>query len=87
MPVFKAAKIPRKETKPEDTLSAFCYYFPQYTYAEARKLPFKQIKFMLKAVRKEQARNMLDFLRVFSGSQSKHGASNVLSYFKKILEE
>lgn len=86
MPVIKAQKIAREAVKTEDTLSVFCYHFPQYTYAQARALPYKRVRLMLKAARKEQARQMIDLMRVIAGSNSKKGIDNVLSYFKDILE-
>lgn len=86
MPTFKATRIPRKEVR-EDTLGIFCYYFPQYTYAQAKLLPLVRIRDMLKVARKEQAKYMIDLTRVMSGSHTKKGVNNVLSYFNKILEE
>lgn len=87
MPHFRAQQIPKKELDPEETLAIFCYHFPQYTFAQAKKLPYVRVRRMLNAARKEQAKNMLDLLRVFSGSQSKKGVASVLSYFQKIIGE
>lgn len=86
MPTFKASKIPKSEQNSDDILSIFCYYFPQYSFQKAKEIPVKRIKLMLKAVRKEQARQMVDMMRVMNGSQSKKGADSVLSYFKEIIE-
>ncbi len=87
MPVFKATKIPTPIVTADELLASFCYHFPQYSFAQARQLPFKRIKLLLNTARKEQARTMLDLLRVFNGSQSKEGVDNVVSYFKDIVEE
>lgn len=87
MPIFKASKIPKKNIDAEETLAIFCYHFPQYTFQEARKLPFMRVRKMLDAARKEQAKSMIDFLRVVAAPHSKNGAKSVLSYFQKIIEE
>lgn len=86
MPVFKAQKIPRKIQTSDDVLSIFCYHFPQYKYEEAKKLPYKRVAIMLRTARKERAKYMTDLLRVMTGSRSKKGTDNVLSYFKDIIE-
>lgn len=87
MPTFRATKIPAKTLSAENILSKFCYYFPQYTYEQARKLPYKTVRLMLKTAKIEQAKHMVDLLRVHSGSRTKKGQKSVLSYFEKIIEE
>lgn len=73
--VIKVQKIPKPEAElnPDDLLASFCYYFPQYTFDQARKLPYKRIKKMLRVVRKEQAKHMLDLLEVVVAPHTKNG--------------
>lgn len=87
MPVFKASKIPKKAISSAELLTIFCYYFPQYTLAQAKEMPYVRIVRMLKVVRKERAKHMLDFARVIFASGNKSGMKDVLSYFKQIIEE
>jgi hypothetical protein len=51
----------------------FCYYFPQYTLSEARKLPAIHINMMLKEARKEQARNYLELLQISVAPHTRKG--------------
>lgn len=46
----------------EDVLARFCYYFPQYTYQKARRLPAVRVRKMLRSARNEHDKNMAAFL-------------------------
>lgn len=87
MVVVSAQKIPKKKITPEDTLATFCFYFQQYTYNEARKLPFIRVKKMLEIAEKERARFMYDLVQVVSAPHTKRGIGvrNMLKYFKDII--
>lgn len=58
---------------PLQILSVFCYNYPQYTLAEARKLPFKHVQMMLKEARKEQARHYLELTQIAAAPHTKKG--------------
>lgn len=85
-----AQKIPKaKPDSSEDILARFCYYFPQYKFHEARKLPFARIIQMLKVARKCHAEEMIEMLQITNAPHTKKqaGVKNLLSYFQKIIEE
>lgn len=85
---IKAKKIPKPEPiSSEDLLSRFCYHFPQYTYAQARKLPYKRVVKMLKIYRKEEARLMYQLAQILAASHSKDGFKSISSYYKEIINE
>lgn len=51
------AKVPStvKEKSAIETLATLCYYYPQYTLKQARSLPHKQVKLLLKEARIQKA--------------------------------
>lgn len=89
MPTIKVQKIPKKRFDPEDLLALFCYHFPQYTFSQARKLPYKRIRQMLKVVKKEHARQMIDLLQVVSAPHGgkRNSAKKVFDKFNAIINE
>jgi len=89
MAIVKAQKIPQKQISSTDIVARFCYFFPQYTYLEAKKLPYKRIVQLLKVARQEQAREWYNLTRITAtANSSKKGAVNdLLSEFKNIIEE
>lgn len=55
---IEVAKVPQKEVA-EDAilrmLAALCYYYPQYTFTEARKLPYKRVALLLREAKRQKA--------------------------------
>lgn len=89
MPTFKAQKIPRKEVASEDLLASFCYHFPQYTYATARRMPYRRILQMLKVANKEHAKKMIDLAHIMAAanSQKKGAIKEVVNRFNDIINK
>lgn len=91
MPTVTAQKVPKKQSSQSDLLDGlalFCYKFPQYTFAEARKMPYKRILHMLKVAKKEDARTMLELVRIVAAPHSKKGkmVQEMIQYYKGIIE-
>lgn len=88
MAEIKVKKVPeRAPPTSQEILATFCFYYQQYTYEQAKQLPYRRISSFLKIARKQQAQKMLDLTRVIAGASSSKGLENVLSYFNGILEE
>lgn len=89
MKILRVKRIPKKEAPTEDIISLFCYYYQQYKYHEARRLPFKRLIQMLKVARKEYAKQMFDLTQITSAPHTKkgQGVKKLQDYFKKIIEE
>ena len=70
-----------------ETASLFCYLFPQYTLAEARKLPAVHINKMIKEARREQSRNYLELLQISAAPHTKkgEGVKSLTDRYKKEL--
>lgn len=88
MSKIKAQKISKREASPEDILATFCYLFPSYTYAQARRLPERRVSLMLNAARREQARKYLELAQIAAAPQSEKGKSvkALIDRYKKDAE-
>lgn len=91
MAVIKVQKVPGKKKRvgfeSEDLIARFCYYYPQYTFSQAKKLPFKRINQMLHVVRQEYGKKMFDLLLISTAPHSKRSSvNNMLKYFKELAE-
>lgn len=88
MPVFSLKRPKKSNTawSEENLWARFCYYFPQYTFNEAKKLPFKRIMQMLSVVDKERALDAYHHCLAAMAPHSKKPDS-VLKYFKQLIEK
>ncbi len=88
MKTIKAQRVPKKQIRPKDTLYRFCFYFPQYKYSEARKLPVKHVIGMLKMAQKEHAKNMLDLVQIVAAPHTKKGSAvkKLISHYKGLID-
>jgi hypothetical protein len=87
MAVIRAQKVPKKILSPEDTLAKFCYYFPQYTYENARKLPYKRIVKMLEVAAKEQASVFHQLTQIVAAPHTKRGSgvNKLLKHYERVI--
>jgi len=89
MAFIRAQKIPEKIESPEVTLARFCFYFQQYTFHQARKLPYKYVVLMLSSAEKERARFLYDLTNAISSPHTKKGAGvkKMLDYCRSIIDK
>lgn len=86
--VIKAKKIPRgsgSKDKGSDVmqlLATFCYYFPAYTLAEARKLPHRHVVLMLKQAKRLESARYYTLLQIAKAPHTKKGVG-----FKNLEEQ
>lgn len=76
--VIQVKKLPTEKASPKQTLqnlARFCYLFPQYTFRQARALPFHHVQIMLKEAKKEQAEYYLNMVQIVAAPHSKKGAA------------
>lgn len=81
-------KVPEKEVPIDRLLAQFCYYFQQYTYEEARKLPYKRIKIMLKEAGRREAENYINLLNISVAAQDTKGRNirKLLDFYRSIID-
>ncbi len=87
MKILKVKKIPKEKVNPGDLISRICYYYPQYNYTQARRLPYKRVMQLLKVADQERAKFMIDILRIVivPNSKDKNDAKNLFNEFKERL--
>lgn len=74
--VVRVQQIPAKETKPVDAdrlCEELCYHYQQYTFAMARKLPYKRLASLLRTARREQARHYYELVQIATAPHTKDG--------------
>jgi len=86
---IKIQKIPKKKISVDDTLATFCYKFPQYTFSQAERLPYKRIIQMLKTSRKLDAQRMIELVNIAAAPHTKkgQGIKNIIEYYKGVINE
>lgn len=87
MVVVKAQKIPQKNISSEDIIACFCYNYPQYTYKEARLLPFTRLNQMIKVARQEQAKLLYNITRAIAAPHQKAGVKKLLDELNTIIQQ
>lgn len=85
-------KIPKRELSSadyEDLLARFCFKFPQYTYKQAKDMPYIRIVKMLKAAERVRAKEMIELANIIAGPHTKNGegTKKMIEYYQSILEE
>lgn len=85
--VIKVQKIPQKKIPPSDVIAKFCYHYQQYTFAQARKLPYNRIQQMLKVATQEQAKIMITLVEVVSAPHAKDGGRSLRENLNAIINE
>lgn len=89
MAKIEVQKVPKKKTSVTDaqrTLGTLCYYYPQYTYNEARKLPYKRVVMLLNIAHERQGMHYHHLLSiaVATNAKSRH-VSKLSNYFKGMM--
>ena len=89
MPRIRAQKIPTPKISPDDLLYTFCYFYPQYTYKEARELPYFRVVQMVNIARKVKAEEYYHLTSIVSASYTKNGegVKKLLNLYKEIMDQ
>ena len=76
MPDIVVAKpVPRKRdrTKKRDMYAMVCYYYPQYTLEEVAKLPYRDLKLLLRTAEKLEAKKMYELTQIAAAPHTEKG--------------
>lgn len=90
MAIIKAEKVPVEQASAEDILGKFCYYYQQYTYAQARRLPIMRVLKLLRIAEKENARRMHGFANMLMAahfSKNSSAMKKVVKYYEDKVKE
>ena len=74
MATIEVQKIPRRKSSPLELLAELCYYYQQYTFAQARKLPAKHVVLLLKTARRKEAANYFNLVQIAAAPHTKNGS-------------
>lgn len=74
MATIKVASVPKPKQSARVLLAEFCYYYPQYTLAQARRLPAKDVVLLLKTARKKEAEKYFNLTQIAAAPHTKRGA-------------
>ena len=86
--VIEAKSIPTKKINVKTRLAEFCWYYPQYSLAVARKMPAKDIILMLGVARKKEAEKYLNLINIVAAPHSKKGkdVKKLVDIYKNIID-
>ncbi len=73
MAIIQVATVPKKPVKALQLLAELCYYYPQYTLADARRLPAKDVLLLIKTARKKQAEEYLNLTQIAAAPHTRKG--------------
>jgi hypothetical protein len=94
--VIQVAQVPKKQLTDVDVkkeserlLATLCYFYPQYTLAAARKLPFKDVKLLLSVATKQKAADYLNLSQIAAAPHTEkgRGVKKLYDNYKKVIEE
>jgi hypothetical protein len=62
-----------------------CYYFPQYTLRQVAKLPFRDVKLLIKTAQRIEAGKMYNFTQIAAAPHTKkmQSVKKLSEHFKK----
>lgn len=69
-----------------ELLARLCYYYPQYTLAAARRLPYKDVVLLLKTANKLEAEKHINLLNINAAPNAKNGVKDMANYYKGIIK-
>ena len=93
--VVRVAKDPAKQKAAkksfdvDDIVTRLCYFYPQYTLREARKLPYKDVVKLLNQAQKQEALKYYNLTLIANSPNSKKGkfAKDLINNYKKVFED
>ena len=76
------------EREAEILHARLCYYYPQYTLYEARRLPDKDVRLLLQTAEREKAKHYLYLTQIASApyTDKYSGFARLSEEFKKIMD-
>lgn len=65
--------------------ATLCYYFPQYTLADAAKLPFRDLQLLIKTAKRIEAGRMYNLTQIAAAPHTKkmQSVKKLSEHFKK----
>lgn len=87
--VIKLQKVEKSSDREDwrETLATLCFYYPQYTFAQARQLPYHRVQLLLKAAHKVEATRFYNLTQIAAAPHSEKGKAvkQLLKNFEDIM--
>jgi hypothetical protein len=88
---IQVASLPKPTAQPFDPLrylAKLCYLYPQYTFSQARRLPYRWVKLLISEAERREAEKRYYLLQIVAAPHSKSGENvNKLSeHFRNIMD-
>jgi hypothetical protein len=89
--VIKVQKIPSKEPKQADALESLdelCYYYPAYRLDQARRLPHKHVRRMLRTARRLKAAEYYNLAQIAAAPHTEkgQGVTDLLTKYRNDMD-
>jgi hypothetical protein len=86
--IINVQPIPKKSIKARELLATLCFYYPQYTLKEARKLPHKDVMLLLNTAYHELAKQNINLTYISSAPHGKKGTvKKIINQFQNIADQ
>lgn len=88
MAIVSVAKSAQPDVSPDEVLAMFCYYFPAYTYKQARQMPERRVTLMLKTALREKARHYLELTKIMAAPHTEkgRGVKQLVEHYRRQAE-
>jgi hypothetical protein len=88
---ISVAKLPKKKFSQQEAkhlLATLCYYYPQYTFAAARKLPYKRVTLLIRTAQRMEAMKYYNLTQIAAAPHTKNGkgVQSLLDRFKDMAK-
>ena len=89
--VVQVAKVPTKKAAPITPLrllAGLCYHYPQYTLAQARKLPYKHVRLLLSEAERQKAIDRFYLTQIVAAPHYEDGSEvkRLMELFKEMID-
>lgn len=87
--VIRMQKVEKAEERQDwrELLATLCFHYPQYTFAQARQLPYHRVQLLLKTANKVEATKFYNLTQIAAAPHSEKGKAvkQLLSNFEEIM--
>jgi hypothetical protein len=86
---IEVAKAPApKSASPMRLLATLCYFYPQYTLAAARRLPYKHVTLLLSEAQRQEAARNHSLTQIVSAPHTKDGQAvqELLTHYRSLMD-
>ncbi len=89
MAIIEVAQVPKKRVDHRALLAEICWYYPQYSLAVASKLPFRDVKLLLKTAHRKEAANYYHLTQIAAAPHTKQalGVKTLSTRYQKAMKE